>query len=51
MLKLEPIEFFLRAIPEGFLIILGIYILSKTRIDKKKYLVSSIVYAITIFCQ
>jgi len=50
MLKLEPIEFFLRAIPEGLLIILGIYVLSKTSIDKRKYLVSSIVYAITIFC-
>ena len=31
MLKLEPIEFFFRAIPEGFLFILAIYVFSKTK--------------------
>lgn len=49
MLKLHPIEFFLRAIPEGFLFILAVYIFSKTRIDRKKYIVSSMIFAITMF--
>lgn len=49
MLRLQPIEFILRAIPEGFLFILAVYIFSKTEIDKRKYITSSIVYAVTIF--
>lgn len=44
MLKLHPIEFFLRAIPEGFLFVLAVYIFSKTKIDKRKYVVASIIY-------
>lgn len=49
MLKLRPIEFFLRALPESFLFIFAIYVFSKTNIDKKKYLVSSFLYAIVIY--
>lgn len=49
MLRLQPIEFILRAIPEGFLFILAVYIFSKTEVDKRKYITSSIVYAVTIF--
>lgn len=49
MLKLQPIEFILRAIPEAFLVIFAIYIFSKTEINKKKYLVTSIVFSIIIY--
>lgn len=49
MLKLHPIEFFLRAIPEGFLFLLAVYIFSKTAIDRKKYIISSTIFAIIIF--
>lgn len=49
MLKLQPIEFILRAIPESFLVIFAIYVFSKTEIDKKKYLVTSIGFSIIIY--
>ena len=49
MLKSEPIEFFLRAIPEGFLYILGIYIFSKVKIDRKKYVILSLITGIVIY--
>lgn len=49
MLRLHPIEFFLRAIPEGFLFIFAIYVFSKQKIDKKKYVISSLICSITIF--
>ena len=43
MLKLEPIEFFFRALPEGFLVILAIYVFSNTPINKKKYIITSLI--------
>lgn len=49
MLKLEPIEFFLRALPEGLLLILAIYSFSKIRIDIKKYIISSLTCSVAIF--
>ena len=49
MLEVRPIEFLLRSLPEGFLVILAIYILSKVDINKKKYLVTSIVFSIITF--
>ena len=49
MLELKPIEFILRGLPEGFLIIFAIYIISKTEIDKKKYLVTSIVFSLITY--
>jgi hypothetical protein len=49
MLKLQPIEFFLRAVPEGFLFIFAVYIFSKTNIIKKKYIVSSVLFAVIMF--
>lgn len=49
MLKLHPIEFFLRTIPEGFLFVFVVYVFSKTAIDKKKYIISSVLFAIIIF--
>ncbi|MGG7056877.1 hypothetical protein ACQPUZ_01135 [Clostridium tertium] len=49
MLKLQPIEFVLRAIPESFLVIFAIYVFSKTEINRKKYLVTSIAFSIIIY--
>ena len=49
MLKLQPIEFILRAMPESFLVILAIYIFSKTKINKKKYIVTSIVFSTILY--
>lgn len=45
MLKLQPIEFILRAMPESFLVIFAIYTFSNAKINKKKYLVTSIVFS------
>lgn len=49
MLKLKPIEFLLRGIPESFLFILAIYVFSKTKLDKNKYIISSLLYAISTY--
>lgn len=49
MLELRPIEFLLRALPESFLVILAIYIFSKSNINKKKYFVTSIIFSLIIF--
>ena len=49
MLKLTMIEFFLRAIPEEFLLIFAIHAFSKTSINMKKYMTSSILLVITIY--
>lgn len=40
MLKISWFEFFLRGIPEEFLVVLAIHVFSKTGIDLKKYLLS-----------
>lgn len=50
MLQAEPIEFLLRGIPEGFLYILGVYIFSKIKIDKKKYMIASLITAVVVYC-
>lgn len=49
MLALRPIEFILRGLPEGFLVIFAVYVFSKTEIDKKKYLVTSIIFSLIIY--
>ncbi|MDV4150956.1 hypothetical protein R0131_08915 [Clostridium sp. AL.422] len=49
MLRLQPIEFILRALPEAFLVIFGIYVFSKTEVNKIKYLVTSILFSLIIF--
>lgn len=49
MLEVKPIEFILRGIPEGFLVIFAIYIFSETKINKKKYLVTSVVFSLTTY--
>lgn len=49
MLELSLIECVFRLIPESFLMILSIYIFSKTEIDKKNYLKASLALVILIF--
>lgn len=49
MLNLQPIEFFLRGLPEGFIFIFAIYAFSKKKIDSKRYITTSIISAIVIF--
>ena len=49
MLQLSPIEYVLRGFPESFLVIFAIYVFSKTKIDKKKYLVTSLIFSLIIF--
>ena len=49
MLKLQPIEFFLRVRPEGFLFIFAIYVLSQINIGIKKYLISSFLFSTSVY--
>lgn len=49
MLEVRPIEFLLRSLPEGFIVVLAIYIFSKVDINKKKYLSTSVVFSIITF--
>lgn len=49
MLKLEPIEIFFRLLPEGFLIIFAIYAFSKTKINKNKYIVTSLISGLAFY--
>ena len=49
MLKLTLLEFFLRGLPEGFLLIFAAYAFSKTVISKKKYIISSIIFVIAVY--
>lgn len=49
MLRLTWIEFFLRTIPEMFILIWGIHVISKKYIDIPKYILSSIVLALMTF--
>lgn len=49
MLKLTWIEFFLRSIPEGFIMMWGIYIISKKSINILKFILSCMLTSIVIF--
>lgn len=49
MLEIQPIEFFLRAIPEGFIYLLGAYVYSGTKIDKERYIIASLTASILIY--
>ena len=46
MLDIKPIEFLLRALPESFLVIIAIYLFSKTDINLSNYRITSIVFSI-----
>lgn len=49
MLKLEPIEYFLRVLPEGFLIIFAIYAFSKIKINKNKFIITSLISSVVFY--
>lgn len=49
MLKLTVIEFVLRTIPEAFALVLASYALSNHKINIKRYIVSSILFALSIY--
>lgn len=49
MLKLLPIEFFLRLIPEAFILILAGYAFSSKRVEKKLFCISSILLAVATY--
>ena len=49
MLKLQPIEFILRTLPEGFLVIFAIYIFSRTNMNKIKYLITSTAFSLIVY--
>lgn len=49
MLRLTLLEVFLRSLPEEFLIIFAVYVFSKTDINVKKYIISSILYLIAVY--
>ncbi|MGH4050772.1 MAG: hypothetical protein ACREVX_05380 [Clostridium sp.] len=49
MLKLTLIEFFFRGLPEGFLFMFGVYVFSKTVINLKRYILSSIILVGAIY--
>ncbi|MBU3112994.1 hypothetical protein [Clostridium lacusfryxellense] len=49
MLKLTLLEFFLRGLPEGFLFMFAVYAFSKTPINLKKYIISSVFFVPTVY--
>ncbi|MCB2300106.1 hypothetical protein [Clostridium tagluense] len=49
MLKLSLLEVYLRALPESFLVIFAVYAFSKTVINVKRYIISSILYGISVY--
>lgn len=49
MLHLTWFEFLVRVIPESFFILLAVQALSKQTIDKKKYIIASLLYAVLVF--
>ncbi|MCB2339195.1 hypothetical protein [Clostridium estertheticum] len=49
MLRLNLLEVFLRVLPEEFLVIFAVYVFSKTIINVKKYIISSIIYFIAVY--
>lgn len=46
MLRITWLEFFLRGLPEAFLLIIGAYIFSNTVINIKKLIISSVIFLI-----
>lgn len=49
MVRLQIIEIFARGIPEDLLYILAVYAFSRVRIDVKRYLLSSVIFAVLIY--
>ncbi|GAA0182397.1 hypothetical protein SH2C18_47840 [Clostridium sediminicola] len=49
MLKLTVLEFLLRTIPESFISVLISYLISNTKIQKKTYIISSLLFAVATY--
>ena len=49
MLRLTAIEFIVRTIPEAFIYIFAAYLLSNTRINLNRYIISSLLFAVSTF--
>lgn len=49
MLKITLLEFLLRGLPEGFLIFFAVYAFSKTDINIKRYIISSIIFITAVY--
>lgn len=49
MLKLTLLDIFLRGLPEEFLIIFAVYAFSKTAVNIKRYIISSLIFTIAIY--
>ena len=49
MLRVSGFEFIVRLIPEAFIFMFAAYTFSKTKLDKKRYLLSSILLGISVF--
>jgi hypothetical protein len=49
MLKLSGLEFFLRAVPEGFIFIFAIYAFSNTKLQAKKFVFSGFIMAVVSY--
>ena len=49
MLKLTLFEFIFRTLPEAFLFIFACYAFSRTKINRNKYIVSSILFAVAVY--
>ncbi|KAJ50108.1 hypothetical protein CTM_19734 [Clostridium tetanomorphum DSM 665] len=49
MLKISLIEFLFRIVPEGFLIILMAYVFDEKKVNKKIYIISSLLLAIGVY--
>ncbi|MBU3171050.1 hypothetical protein [Clostridium estertheticum] len=48
MLRLTLLEVVLRSLPEEFLVIFAVYVFSKTVVNVKRYIISSIIYIIAV---
>ncbi|NNU77483.1 hypothetical protein [Clostridium estertheticum] len=49
MLRLTLLEVVLRSLPEEFLVIFAVYVFSKTVINIKRYIISSIIYLFAVY--
>lgn len=47
MLRLPLIEFFLRMIPEAILFVFAVFVFTKTKFDKNRYMITWILYSIS----
>lgn len=49
MLEISMLELFLRTIPESFLLVFAVYVISGDKIKRNKYIISSCLLAIIVF--